>query len=510
MLTLGPRGQFTTAQRPAERWKPSGSIARTTEQQALLSLTAAASTVSGASGRGWVAQVRKSQRARRVGCCCRHRAKVHSHTELLVDGDTHSIDMIRASIQSLKAEKRIVSTRVFAPPGRALNKRWQQLFRDSEINFQAVARLDGSQGEANDEAIMQEMQRLSRQAQVGGSIALLVSDTDFCEAVGQAIVAGSDVTVLTRAGALTTKNKFQTMGARVVPLPPKVDNYPRVRAILKKDGTGFVRLARPPVTTPSLDKFRVTSSFLQDLGYRNDNLDLLALLQSIAKFWYANSLGPLTVFPWQIAIDAAYATASSPCQRKFLRNEEELAFILPVSSRPSRKGRIPKYGTGLARSVFRGGGPFMLKDSADVVARALRRLGYLDLEWNSNLPEAMRGFCNVAENKQNLRKVGQLPVPSNTASEVEDKLRWSLLSNSSSFQWRTAPKDTDVRNILFKEGLLDTGLASKRRVFSAMRELADREGWPMMQNYNSFCQRILQSWRSRLDPTHTGIINFKL
>ena len=45
---------------------------------------------------------------------------------------------------------------------------------------------------------------------------------------------------------------------------------------------------------------------------------------------------------------------------------------------------------------FRGGGPFMLWDSKDLVAKSLRKLGYLDDSWNTDFTEALTCFWNAA------------------------------------------------------------------------------------------------------------------
>ena len=62
------------------------------------------------------------------------------HTvHLLVDADTHSIDLIRWAIGTLqKKGPEEVRTKVYAPPQRALNAKWKQLFDEQGVRFHAL------------------------------------------------------------------------------------------------------------------------------------------------------------------------------------------------------------------------------------------------------------------------------------------------------------------------------------------------------------------------------------
>lgn len=86
------------------------------------------------------------------------------------------------------------------------------------------------------------------------------------------------------------------------------------------------------------------------------------------------------------------------------------------------------YGSTRARSIFQGGGPMMLRDSHDLGTEALRKLGYLDDSWNSDLTEAVSCFWNASLNKYQLRKLG-LISPYETTSGAVAKLRMALLSD---------------------------------------------------------------------------------
>ena len=68
-----------------------------------------------------------------------------------------------------------------------------------------------------------------------------------------------------------------------------------------------------------------------------------------SKFWFANSLGPLTVFPVQCATNAVCSLASS--RRSWKRYRDDLVFCFPITSSGSKMSRKEKgvYGTALAR-----------------------------------------------------------------------------------------------------------------------------------------------------------------
>ena len=70
-------------------------------------------------------------------------------------------------------------------------------------------------------------------------------------------------------------------------------------------------------------------------------------------------------------------------------------------------------------------GPFVLRDSDALVLRVMRKLGYLDKRYNSDLSEARFVFGNVCDNKRLLRDTGNLLADTDTdeqASEAEKGL----------------------------------------------------------------------------------------
>ena len=85
-------------------------------------------------------------------------------TELLVDGDCHSIHGIRLAIKCLEeycGER--VHTTLFAPPERGENKKWGKFMLENSISFHPVHRASSKEASAepNDEAITKQIQNMS-------------------------------------------------------------------------------------------------------------------------------------------------------------------------------------------------------------------------------------------------------------------------------------------------------------------------------------------------------------
>ena len=436
--------------------------------------------------------------------------KSQSEIHLLVDADIHGTEAIRGAIRILQRKKDgAVKTKIFAPPARAENAKWKRLFDEKDVCFHPIARGSDATGEANDDAVVAELKRLAAQTSSVGCIALMTSDSDFVDIVAWAIRRGTDVIVMTSRLDASSDRNFRSAGAEVVMMSvPGETTGTNVRAVLHPSGSGTVQLAeRFTYALHSEEEIMTVMSFLQDLQYRKDKG---YLVQSIAKFWFTNQLGPLTVFPGQCAIKAVLARVNQSGTSLYARYKKQLAYFLPVSARSTiTKVHLQTYGSRPARAVFRGGGPFMLEDSADVVSRALKKLGFLDSKWNSDLSEALLAFVNVADNKKILRKqFDALPSNDDTASHVEDRPRHAFLSNQSDGQWRIAPKDSAAREILCKEGFLDTKDASKGKVLKAMKKYASKHQLPKMQNYHSYVYQTLGADRA-VQPTAIGTVHFQ-
>ena len=301
--------------------------------------------------------------------------------ELLVDADTHSIVEIRSGIKTLELESGLVRTSIFGPPGLIQNQRWQELFLVPEIVFEPVQRASSRKGEANDSAIAARVRALCHSGSTV-SIAMMISDAGYLDVIQESMEAGKDIRVVCPENKFNVIRKFGGMGVPIAQVPISRDSRSRVRAILDEDGEGHVCLAEPYRAYDSSDIEQTVREFLQKLGCAN--VESRYLIHSVAKFWLANALGSLTVFPSQCAVEAL-SEVIAKCANQSLdarwRCPGSMAFFLPMSNvgRISRS-QASRYGSSLARAAFQGGGPFILHDSVDIVSKALQKLGYFDSE----------------------------------------------------------------------------------------------------------------------------------
>ena len=422
---------------------------------------------------------------------------------LLVDGDNIGIPEIQAAILELQRLGHTVKTTVFAEPGRERNKNWNRFFSLPDVVFHAVLRNSSAQGEANDEAIVQECLAFER-CHSKVSVSLLVSDNGYLESVREMCKRGSAVTVLIPATDMSIIRRYRLAGLHVIALKSQGDRFISVRAILQQHGSGQVELAEPCPVRDVVDDMELCTSFLRDLGYVEEEREFLS--HAAAKFWRTNNLGALVVYPQQLTIEETCRIASVHKGRRWLRHSEKLAMVIPIASAgAASKKDVQKYGSGLAKQVFQGGGPFMLPDSEDIVRQALTKLAYLDGNMNADLAEAMLVFANAPHNQYQLRKnLNLLPAAEDSVQDVQEKLRQAFQSHLSSGRWRFAPKDTVVRHLLFKDGLLSSKRAKAGDVFLAMAKHAKLHGLPKMKTYNGYVFRILRALDS--SPTSTGTV----
>ena len=440
------------------------------------------------------------------------RVRVHSRAkakaELLVDGDQRGIEAAKEAIDQLQTSGWEAHTTVFAEPGRVANKKWKAFFQEPDVSFVPVPR--SAAGEASDVAIERKLRDLA-QSMDDVCVALLTADTDFVDALVNVTACGKEVLVFIPQATRWSAGTYRRAGVQVqlVRDQHKFDRPgPKVRAVLCEDGHGTVQFAgswKHPdhETSPEL------LQLLQDLGYYDQGG---YFAPSIAKFGFVNNLTPLTVFPAQCGCQELhrYAIQSPGRPRSWKPYRTKLGFFLPVSSpRSATREKLRKYGSMLSNQVYNGGGPFLIKDSADMVARALRKMGYLDDDFNADLPEAMLVFANMPQNKRRLRKeCCAQPAPTDTASDVNRKLRGAFLSAATDGKWRIAPKDAAVRRELFKQGFLTEVAAPQVAVQKAMKAFSRSRHLQEMRSYNGYVFQI-QRYMTPSDPSRTGMVEFR-
>ena len=450
----------------------------------------------------------------------RSTAVASSRIELLVDGDSFSIDMVRSAMNSLEDARHQVHTTLFAQPERLQNKTWAKFISEPHVSFQAVHRRSVELGrEPNDEAIVNTMRKLSLLSYVN-TVALLTGDSDFVGHILELQNSGNNVIVLLEGYKLGTISSYRRAGVKVVPLRLSQHRHrpSTVSAVLFPNGTGSVQLGlgfqNPPYDT-FLAREHSVVKFMTDLGYRQDEGGFLH--HQCAKFWYENGLGPLTVFPNKASVTEVHDFVSQWTGRKaWERNNVKLAYFLPFIKPTGRisSHHLKTYGSGIAKAVFEGGGPFMLEDSPDLPSQALKRLGFLDDGLNADLSEAMFVFANVANNKKSLRKLGMLPDPDDNYLDYYKRLHSAFLSTASAGQWQVLKKQASAMQTVVLTLQKANALPQKtdlkystEDVFEAMKEYAKKCQLPRMQTFNGLRYRILRHIE-RKDPSMRREVGF--
>ena len=427
-------------------------------------------------------------------------ASPRMQTKLLVDADSHGIELLRDANSLLKRNSQEVHTTVFAPPGRTDNKRWAEFLQEPGISFQPVSRSRRHSREPNDEAIVKAMYQLSRRSDID-CIALLTHDAGYIDTLTQlsAVTGSASFVVLLPEDKVSLISRYQDKGIEVLKLKTiNKDTHSRVRATLHGDGTGSVQLTDPYEGVESLQVSEAVRSFLADLGYARSGVtgtDYLA--PACAKFWYVNELGSLTVFPRQLSTLAVQEVMAQSTSDGWARYRGEMAFFLPMSSlsKITKTGR-QTYGNKTARGIFRGGGPFLLQDSGQLLSLALERLHYLDNDLNADEAEAILCFVNAGANTTLLRKMDLLPHLSDNGNNVKQKLRAAFLSHTHSGMWITLRKQENmIVDILMKAGFLsksDRNL-SRHQLFDVMKLYSEWKQLPPMKTFNGRAFRILRA-----------------
>ncbi|CAE7200151.1 unnamed protein product [Symbiodinium sp. CCMP2592] len=411
----------------------------------------------------------------------------------------------------LKLEVGAVHTTVFAEPGlpQRKNKKWPELLQEAGVSFHPVPRLSSVQArDPNDDVIAASVRKLCQSTAIT-CIAVLVSDQDYAEALQEAIRSNKVVVAVCPAEKYRVVSTFEKMGVRVLRLPQQREegSGTKIRAILDEDGGGHVQLAEAypsNITVKDSQEEQAVIEFLRQLGYRPE--DSGYLIRQIARFWSTNALGPLTVYPTSLARKAVFELMGVTKLWKLPQARQAL-FLPRTNTARVGTARKSKFGGKVACSIFEAGGPFLLQDSDDLVARALRKLGYLDSSLNRDLAEALLVFVNNSNNKQALRKIGALPSEQDQASTVGEALRQVFLSDCSPCFWYTAIKDAPLRQHLCREGFLHDVAADRRDVFQAMRSYAKKKGLPDMKSYLGYNFRIMADLQS--NPRSRGSVEFQ-
>ncbi|CAE6969029.1 KIN10 [Symbiodinium sp. CCMP2592] len=374
-----------------------------------------------------VKQVHHRRASRVTPSSVSHRARRDRETEFLVDGDTQKVAGCIYAINELRKGGRTVFTTVYV--SRRGRDSWSMFKQNPHT---CLCSVEGSgAGEDVDGVIVERLSHLAQVAD-GACLALLAADIDYVDLVRNIVSAKREIVVFVPRNAVSSVLAYQETGARVIPLG-RIQEGPKVRAFLEPDGSGRVETAEPWQAARREDQAAdELTSFLQEWGYRGERG---YLIPSVAKFWFAHDLGRLTVFPAQAGCAAAHQQIKDASPgTSWIEYRNDLAFFLPIGGERNESHEVNgPYGGELPRRVYIGAGPFIVKDSENMVLEVLRRLGYLDDEVNNDFSRAVRRFVSQPENKYWLRKnCRAMPDDTDTKEQVMAKLRRAFLSHDTS------------------------------------------------------------------------------
>ena len=424
-------------------------------------------------------------------------------TELLVDADGTSLDLIQAAVEYLRCGS-TVRTTLFAPPGRMQNRQWKQLVEISGFKFKAVQR-NAVYGDPNDEAIQRTLRTVAGNFAIA-RVALITSDTDFVQDMKTIALAGKKALVFISSKYVGTIQDYERAGVTVVPLEEVGKNTMyKVRAILRNNGSGFVEMCEPVPHAVAETEVAMLREILSRQGYVQS--EKVFLPAAVAKFFYTNSLGALTVYPavscFLEAYDVVGKALGSP---EWNRYQDEVAFFCPVTAAKPGPSKLQTYGTEVGWRVYQAGGPFVLTQHTDLVMEALQRLGFVDGDFNYDVKEAFLVFANTGANKKLLRKMQSLPEHSDSTGQLAAKFKQAFLSTSTCGQWQKNPSDSHIRRLLAGKTYINDMTASKGEVFEAMQHYSKKLSLPVRKTYNGLVWQLLQHVNQKDPSRRTSIL----
>ncbi|CAK0822986.1 unnamed protein product [Prorocentrum cordatum] len=144
---------------------------------------------------------------------------------------------------------------------------------------------------------------------------------------------------------------------------------------------------------------------------------------------------------------------------------------------------VEEYGDPKSAQLARGGGPFLLKDSPDLVEQIFKRMGYLDDYRNQLKDEAVETFLRGERNHRELQRLGVVIGEADSVLDKLSKIRLACLSSSCGGRWQLPPSDRNVREHLVARGLLNRE-SSLDETSQAMEASVKSSGSVPMKSYH--------------------------
>lgn len=418
-----------------------------------------------------------------------------SRFALLIDGDVYGPTKWGPAQDAVSARGDLASSFVFAAPGRCDNRKWAGAMSSLRIQPVPVPRRSAGSGDPNDIAIGMEATRLLSQGDVD-AIALLAGDADFVYLAERVRGWGKHfLAILLDGGKLGIGKAFAEANVEIAWIRDAAGaraNSGTMKAVLSPDGRGSIQLLSPE-EDQGLSQGRgfellPLTRTLQELEFLHNSDD--PLVPGLAKFFHANSLGHLSVYPKQLAYGEAVAALESGSEGEWQGNPGDLVFVLPQRNGQRGKSALAKYGSDRCAHFALAGGPFLLRSSSMLVDEVLSRLGYLDDQANADFGEAVDVFASQTHNARNLRLIG-IDIPA--CLDMHSKralLHSALVSSKLHGVWGTSPRDGILREMLVKHGSLACVDAPVGDAWTALLRFSSERGLPATKTYNGLVAQV--------------------
>eukprot|EP00415_Alexandrium_ostenfeldii_P001419 UN1419 len=255
-------------------------------------------------------------------------------------------------------------------------------------------------------------------------------------------------------------------------------------AIVPMDGTEPMEDAGGD--TRAIEERLMEANFLAGAG--------APIVPAIAKYYVANAVGPLTVWPAQLPRSQfSMEVLQNPRRKSSCKNPGDLVYLCPHSAGVTTKSIIARYGSQKAAQALHGGGPLVCRDSTHLPEEVLRRLGYLDDTYNTDVSEVIDTFVAASQNRRTMRELG-MDIPSYcSVYSKKAMLHAALASSKATGHWQVAPKDSSVRRFLFAHGYISSQGCSMDEAWEGAKEYARKRSIPVCKTYNLLVRRILAS-----------------
>lgn len=423
---------------------------------------------------------------------------------LLVDGDVYGPSSWQPAMEAVRSKGALARTLVFGAPRLCNSTDWKRKIRTLRIEFVPVPRTTGGSKDPNDIAIGMEATKLLYNKEVGG-IALVAGDPDFIYVSQRFLQWGYRFLAVFPEGLGGGRARaFADAGAELAWFQRGFEQRPsdgkaKKMSMLSNDGTSvFV----PRVDVDGMDTNDDVVEVLLKYEYMLNADD--PLIPAIVRFYVANQLGPLPVWPDENAIAAIHETIQSNPHRNWTPYQGGAVYVIPWSQSAS-KANVRECGTRTCARIFRGGGPFVTDDSRDLVHYILTRLGFLDNDFNTDVGEAVDMFKSMSMNRRKLGEMGfSIPAHLSEDSKVAI-LHTAFVSPRSHGSWQIAPQDGGIRHKFILEHLVPEGVG-RDQMFAALRTYVEREGLPLRKTYNGLVFEVSR-YINAADPTRREVVS---